>query len=220
MIVLDENNKPLIDPDLSKGQITEETRSVFHRYIVDSEAVTHEEVVAEYPNGGKDVAIVIDVPEQGHWETCLESGELIEFSGDIPDDAPHDTVLEDHEPILRYHPTGSIESATIKPRVAADQAHQPTIRHAAATDEGGPSTTGSSSSIAQWARAAAVRALKTAAQALVTLIGADMVSIVALDWSQMFGVAATMAVVSLLTSVAGIPEVDEGTNVASLARNN
>ena len=36
----------------------------------------------------------------------------------------------------------------------------------------------------------------------------------------MLGVAATMAVVSLLTSVAGIPEVDEGANVASIARSN
>ena len=76
------------------------------------------------------------------------------------------------------------------------------------------------SSIGRWAAAAAIRAVKTAAQALITLIGADLVSIVALDWPQMLGVAATMAIVSLLTSVVGIPEVDEGANVASIARNN
>ncbi|MRX81889.1 hypothetical protein GJG86_05230 [Eggerthella sp. HF-4214] len=76
------------------------------------------------------------------------------------------------------------------------------------------------SSIGRWAAAAAIRAVKTAAQAVITLIGADLVSIVALDWPQMLGVAATMAVVSLLTSVAGIPEVDEGANVASIARSN
>lgn len=70
-----------------------------------------------------------------------------------------------------------------------------------------------------WAAAALVRALKTTAQALVTLIGADMVSIVSLDWAQMLGVAATMAVVSLLTSIAGIPEVDAGASATKIARN-
>ena len=74
--------------------------------------------------------------------------------------------------------------------------------------------------LAQWTRAACIRAVKTAAQALVTLIGADLVSIVALDWPHMIGVAATMAAVSLLTSIAGIPEVDEGANVVSIARSN
>lgn len=76
----------------------------------------------------------------------------------------------------------------------------------------------STNSMKAWALAAAVRALKTAAQALVTLIGADMVSIVALDWMQMLGVAATMAVVSLLTSVAGIPEAGDGASVAMIAK--
>lgn len=70
-----------------------------------------------------------------------------------------------------------------------------------------------------WTTAALIRALKTTAQALVTLIGADMVSIVSLDWAQMLGVATTMAVVSLLTSIAGIPEVDAGASIAKIARN-
>lgn len=61
-----------------------------------------------------------------------------------------------------------------------------------------------------WAKAAGVRALKTFSQALVALIGTTAASITALDWAQMLGVAATAAVVSLLTSVAGLPEVPEG----------
>ena len=68
----------------------------------------------------------------------------------------------------------------------------------------------------KWIKAALVRAAKTAAQAAVTLIGADMVSIVSLDWAQILGVCATMAVVSLLTSVAGIPEVDSGASVLKI----
>ena len=68
----------------------------------------------------------------------------------------------------------------------------------------------------KWIKAALVRAAKTAAQAAVTLIGADMVSIVSLDWVHILGVCATMAVVSLLTSVAGIPEVDDGASVLKI----
>ena len=40
------------------------------------------------------------------------------------------------------------------------------------------------------------------------MIGAQQVNIISLDWPTMLGMAATMAVVSLLTSAAGIPEVD------------
>ena len=64
--------------------------------------------------------------------------------------------------------------------------------------------------LARWAVAAAVRAVKTGAQSIAALIGADMVSIVSLDWPQILGVAATMMVLSVCTSIAGVPEVDEG----------
>ena len=61
-----------------------------------------------------------------------------------------------------------------------------------------------------WAYAAGVRAIKTAAQFGVVLIGSDMVNIVTLDWPYILGCMASGAVVSLLTSLAGIPEVDDG----------
>lgn len=64
----------------------------------------------------------------------------------------------------------------------------------------------------QWGIAAGVRALKTAAQTAVVLIGSDMVNIVTLDWPYIVGCVATAAVLSVLTSVAGVPEVDEGTS--------
>lgn len=215
MIILDENNNPLTDPDLSKGRLIDDWRRVFHRYVVDAEAISHEELVAEYPNGGKDVAIVIDVPEQGHWETRLESGELIDFDGTIPDDAPRDSVLEDLEPVQRYR----AHNAEVAPQLRASAAIR-SVPETVQTDEGAAMNFNDAPALAQWTRAACIRAVKTAAQALVTLIGADLVSIVALDWPHMIGVAATMAAVSLLTSIAGIPEVDEGANVVSIARSN
>lgn len=61
----------------------------------------------------------------------------------------------------------------------------------------------------EWLRAALIRAAKTFCQGLATLIGTDMVNIVDLNWPQMIGVSATMALLSVLTSVAGLPEVDD-----------
>lgn len=51
-------------------------------------------------------------------------------------------------------------------------------------------------------RAAGERAIKTLAQTLVALIGANAASIMELDWGQILGVAATATVLSILTSVA------------------
>lgn len=49
--------------------------------------------------------------------------------------------------------------------------------------------------------ATAERAIKTFAQALIALIGTQMVNIVSLDWPQMLGASATAALVSVLTSI-------------------
>lgn len=61
-----------------------------------------------------------------------------------------------------------------------------------------------------WIKAAGIRVVKTGAQTLITLIGTDMVSIIQLDWPQMLAVTATTMVLSALTSIAGLPEVDDG----------
>lgn len=63
--------------------------------------------------------------------------------------------------------------------------------------------------IVKWIHAAGIRAIKTAAQAILVLTGSDMVNILAMDWVQIAGVAAGMAFVSLLTSLAGLPELKE-----------
>ena len=63
--------------------------------------------------------------------------------------------------------------------------------------------------MSNWMKAALVRAVKTMAQGAVALIGTDMVSIVDLDWIHILGCVATMGILSLLTSVAGLPEVDD-----------
>ena len=60
----------------------------------------------------------------------------------------------------------------------------------------------------KWVKAASVRAIKTAAQTAVGVIGAAAV-MGAVDWKMVASASALAAVVSVLTSVAGIPEVSE-----------
>ncbi len=61
----------------------------------------------------------------------------------------------------------------------------------------------------EWIKAAGIRALKTFAQTAVGMFGGELVGIVDVDWVGVLSVAATAAVLSLLTSVAGLPELDK-----------
>lgn len=61
----------------------------------------------------------------------------------------------------------------------------------------------------KWMKAAAVRAVKTMAQTSLALIPVA-VSISQVDWITVAGTAALSGVVSVLTSVAGLPEVKDG----------
>lgn len=69
--------------------------------------------------------------------------------------------------------------------------------------------------IKKWCVAAGVRAVKTAAQTALAAMGTTVVSITSLDWPQITALAATAAVASILTSIVGVPEVDEGASPLS-----
>ena len=63
MRILDENGLEISSPDLDLGYLVEEQLLLEHHPKV--EAVRekgHYETVAEYPNGGKDIEWVVDVP--------------------------------------------------------------------------------------------------------------------------------------------------------------
>ena len=60
-----------------------------------------------------------------------------------------------------------------------------------------------------WVKAAGVRALKTVAQTAVGMLSGDMLGIMDADWLAVLSVAAMAGVVSLLTSVAGLPELTD-----------
>lgn len=60
----------------------------------------------------------------------------------------------------------------------------------------------------EWAKAAGIRALKTFAQAAVATIGTTAV-LSEVDWVVVASASALAAILSILTSVAGLPEVKE-----------
>lgn len=63
--------------------------------------------------------------------------------------------------------------------------------------------------VKQWLKAAAVRAVKTIAQTAVATIGTSAVIISAVDWRVVVSASLLAGILSVLTSVAGLPEVKE-----------
>lgn len=59
-----------------------------------------------------------------------------------------------------------------------------------------------------WWKAALVRAVKTMAQTAVALIGTGAVGFTDLDWLKILSVAGVAGLLSLLTSIGGLPEVE------------
>ena len=59
-----------------------------------------------------------------------------------------------------------------------------------------------------WLKAAGIRAIKTVAQTAVAMMPAA-VTITAVDWVTVAGTALLAGVMSMLTSLAGLPEVSE-----------
>lgn len=60
----------------------------------------------------------------------------------------------------------------------------------------------------KWWKAAGIRALKTLAQAAIAAIGSS-VALEQVSWLYVLSTAALAAILSLLTSLAGLPEIDD-----------
>ena len=69
--IYNENMERIENPDLSLGYLTDSTRTEHHEAVEGVQEICHYETVAEYPNGGKDVRKVVDVPgveAQAEWD--------------------------------------------------------------------------------------------------------------------------------------------------------
>lgn len=64
----------------------------------------------------------------------------------------------------------------------------------------------------QWFKSAGVRAIKTMAQTFLGFVGTETIGITQLDWVQVASVCAMAGVISIVTSIAGIPEVSNSTS--------
>lgn len=67
----------------------------------------------------------------------------------------------------------------------------------------------------EWIKSALVRAIKTMAQTAVALIGTSQF-ITEVNWTAIGSAVLLAGVLSLLTSTAGLPEVEDGASVTSL----
>lgn len=71
--------------------------------------------------------------------------------------------------------------------------------------------------IKAWMKAASVRAVKTVAQTAVATIGVSAV-MTEVDWMLVASTSLLAGIISVLTSLAGLPEVDNGADIAKLAQ--
>ncbi|WP_231371469.1 holin [Bifidobacterium sp. AGR2158] len=75
----------------------------------------------------------------------------------------------------------------------------------------------SASPMRVWMRAAFIRAAKTAAQAAIGVLGTGVIGLMQADWANVLSISLMGGVLSLLTSIAGIPEADDGSSLAAIA---
>lgn len=71
MEIYNENMELIENPDLTLGYLRPGTRTEHHEAVEGVTEVWHYETVAEYPNGGKDIRKVVDVPgveAQAAWD--------------------------------------------------------------------------------------------------------------------------------------------------------
>lgn len=62
-----------------------------------------------------------------------------------------------------------------------------------------------------WAKAAGVRAIKTFAQSFISMVTIGQ-AFVDINWIHILSVSGVAAVISIVTSLAGLPEVEAGEN--------
>lgn len=99
MRIFDVNNIEITSPDLSRGYFKKDKIFVKHHEAVEPvEEQWHYEVVAEYPNGGKDIKKVIDVvgvKAQDPWDEYEDIWRYVEYPEDeVTDELNNPTISQ------------------------------------------------------------------------------------------------------------------------------
>ena len=85
MKIINENGAAIETPDLTLGYLVDDTEPVEHPSVEGVDEVSHYETVAEYPNGGRDVRKVIDVPgvpAQAAWTEQMPVQRYIRYTSE------------------------------------------------------------------------------------------------------------------------------------------
>ena len=85
MKILDETGTVVENPDLTLGYLVDDTEEVTHPAVEGMEEQWHWETVTEYPNGGRDVQKVIDVPgvpAQAAWTEQVPIQKYIRYTAE------------------------------------------------------------------------------------------------------------------------------------------
>ena len=111
--IYNEQMERIEHPDLTLGYLKPGTRTEHHEAVEGVQEIWHYETVAEYPNGGKDVRKVVDVPgveEQAVWNEEIpiqiyvpytqEELERIEAERNKPTDTERILQLESEKKLL------------------------------------------------------------------------------------------------------------------------
>ena len=65
----------------------------------------------------------------------------------------------------------------------------------------------------EWIKAAGIRAIRTVAQTAIAAIGTTAIGILDIDWVAVLSTSLLAGVLSLLTSLIGLPEIQNGKGV-------
>lgn len=80
MRIFDINDIEIFEPDLTKGQLKKDHIFIAHHDAVEGvEEQGHYSTIAEYPNGGKDVEWIIDIPRVEAKDAWDEYEDILRF---------------------------------------------------------------------------------------------------------------------------------------------
>lgn len=97
MLNINAKTNEIIDSDSLDGwdYVKSEMANIVYTYHVDEKAETEHELVAEYPNGGREYREVIVKPERGHFTVTNDDGSNFPYPVEVPDGISKDYPVPD-----------------------------------------------------------------------------------------------------------------------------